>query len=178
MGECLKSKCSGCAGNAMASFTVVMDNACGSGQTCEGTPLCSISLECSSDASSGTASVSLSRLAIIIACLAFFNSVEVSSSCDAAGLSECNQDYLSGLSGVSGTNQTCSHISTMMECLKSKCSGCAGNVMAPFTMVKDNACGSGQTCEGTPLCSISLECSSDASSGTASVSLSRLAMAG
>merc|ERR1719169_373732 len=97
-------------------------------------------------------------------------------SCDAAGLGKCNQDYLSGLSGVSGTNQTCSHISTMMECLKSKCSGCAGNAMASFTMVKDNACGSGQTCEGTPLCSISLECSSDASSGTASVTLSRLAI--
>jgi len=108
--------------------------------------------------------------------LALFSSVEVAISCDAAGLSKCNQDYLSGLSGVSGTNQTCSHISTMMECLKSKCSGCAGNVMAPFTTVKDNACGSGKTCEGTSLCDMSLECGSNGSSGAASVTLSRLAI--
>merc|ERR1711988_592740 len=109
-------------------------------------------------------------------CLTLFSSVEVATSCDSAGLTECNRDYLSGLSGVSGTNQTCSHISTMMECLKSKCSGCAGNVMAPFTTVKDNSCGSGKTCEGTSLCDMSLECGSNGSSGASSVSLSRLAI--
>merc|ERR1712100_962642 len=59
----------------------------------------------------------------LMCCIALCGTVNFASSCDAAGMQKCNQDYFSAVPQASG-NQSCVVMDTFLSCLNTACAGC------------------------------------------------------
>merc|ERR1719230_366386 len=103
-----------------------------------------------------------------------FASVEVVKSCDAAGMSSCNQAYLSSV--TSGSGDSCQAVETMLACLNTACTGCDDAVKQQFNAIvspikSGGSCGASGACANTTICTAAdpLTCGTE-SSGAANLS--------
>merc|ERR1712054_107016 len=116
--------------------------------------------------------------------------LDLASSCNAAGMQKCNEDYFAAVPKASG-NKTCEVMDDMLSCLNSACAGCQDAVKQQFNAIvspiKSGAsCRAGATCATSTICTSSepLTCSSggsspagSATSGTKAVYVCVVAMA-
>jgi len=99
-----------------------------------------------------------------------FTTVRLASSCNAAGMQTCNQDYLAAIPNAMGKS-SCEVMDTMLSCLNTACAGCPDAVKQQFNAIvsplkSGSSCKAGATCANSTICAASepLTCSSAGSS--------------
>merc|ERR1719316_1884154 len=121
------------------------------------------------------------RLALL--CIILASMVDFASSCNAAGMQKCNEDYFAAVPKASGNN-ACEVMDDFLSCLNTACAGCQDAVKQQFNAIvspikSGGSCKAGATCATSTICTASepLTCSSggSATSGTAAMSC-RLAL--
>merc|ERR1712078_460167 len=102
--------------------------------------------------------------------------VQPASSCNAAGMQTCNQDYFAAVPKAVG-NQSCTVMDTFLSCLNTACAGCPDAVKQQFNAIvsplkSGSSCGAGSTCASSTVCTASepLTCNAAASSPNAPAS--------
>merc|ERR1712100_292938 len=102
----------------------------------------------------------------LMCCIALCGTVNFASSCDAAGMQKCNQDYFSAVPQASG-NQSCVVMDTFLSCMNTACAGCQDAVKQQFNAIvspvkSGSACRAGATCATSTICAASepLTCTS------------------
>merc|ERR1711862_940946 len=142
----------------------------------------------SGSATSGATTMSC-RLALLL-CIILGSVVRFASSCNAAGMQKCNEDYFAAVPKASG-NKTCEVIDDLLSCLNTACTGCQDAVKQQFNAIvspikSGGSCNVGATCATSTICTASepLTCSSggsspagSATSGTKAVCVCMVAMA-
>merc|ERR1719181_1903696 len=96
--------------------------------------------------------------------------VRMASSCNAAGMQTCNQDYIAAIPEAMG-NRSCEVMDTFLSCLNTACAGCPDAVKQQFNAIvsplkSGSSCRAGATCATSTVCTASepLTCSSGGSS--------------
>jgi len=108
-------------------------------------------------------------------CITLGAMVQSASSCNAAGMQTCNQDYFAAVPKAVGNN-SCEVMDTFLSCLNTACAGCPAGVKQQFNAIvspvkSGSSCSAGATCAASTICTASepLTCSgsgADASSTT------------
>merc|ERR1712054_722820 len=105
--------------------------------------------------------------------------LDLASSCNAAGMQKCNEDYFAAVPKASG-NKTCEVMDDLLSCLNTACAGCQDAVKQQFNAIvspikSGGSCSSGATCAASTICTAAepLTCSSggSATSGAESVTV-------
>merc|ERR1712062_319316 len=86
----------------------------------------------------------------------------VGDSCNTQGMTECYNQYMAGVGGLSGT-AVCDHVNTLTDCLSSTCAGCDPSAMSAFQATIDTqkpalCTNPGATCPSHALCTNTVAC--------------------
>jgi len=151
---CMNSKGAGCPSAALAQFNSMVDSA--KAPVCVSAGKCANHTLCNGDNPSASSFAWRPAAPLFILVLLFFTLVEQSSACDAAGMQECNTDYLKAVPKARGS-ETCDVINSLVTCMNTKGAGCPAAALAQFNSMVDSAkepeCASSGKCANHTLCS-------------------------
>lgn len=190
---CLNTACAGCDDAVKQQFNAIVgpiksSGSCQASGSCANSTICIAADPLTCGAGAGQESSGIGRMSLcwVIATLIFFVSMETTQSCDAAGMSACNEAYLSAVTSASGTD-ACQTIDTMLACLNTACTGCDDAVKQQFNAIvgpikSSGSCQASGACANSTICAASdpLTCSAAAngeSSGVGRMCASALVVA-